>query len=273
MNRRIAALQMSPVSPEVNEARLVRALQEAATAGVELVLAAELAVSGYNQTLATLREVAKQGAEIVARLADAVATTGVALATGLPRLRDGTLYNSAVLITPEDGVVLTYDKCHLFGDAERATFAPGDRRSQLVDWKGLKVGLLICYDVEFPEMVRALALDGMQLALVPTALPKVGDIETVSDRYIPTRAFENGIFVAYAGLCGEERGMDYLGGSHIAAPNCQTLAKCGVDEVLLVADLETDLVGRADRSGPYLRDRRPELYGNLTILNPRHRGA
>lgn len=264
MTLRIAALQMTPAGARENEARLSRALRDAASKGAELLLAPELALSGYNQSAEDLLAVAKEAPDVLSRLSDAVKDTGVALAMGLPRFDGDHLYNAAVLITPEDGLVLSYDKCHLFGEDERATFAQGNRRSQLVEWKGLKVGLLICYDVEFPEMVRALAIDGMQLALVPTALPKVGDITTVSDRYIPTRAFENGIFVAYAGLSGTENGMTYLGGSHIASPDCRTLAKCGEDEALLIADLDTDLVGRSDRSGPYLRDRRPELYSNLT---------
>ncbi|OUD10017.1 hypothetical protein BVC71_00400 [Marivivens niveibacter] len=260
MNLRIAALQMTPTRAQDNETRLARGLNEAAAQGATLLLAPELALSGYNQSAEALRDVASEVPAAIKRLAQKVKETGVALALGVPRIEDDQLFNSAVLITPEDGVVLTYDKCHLFGEEERATFAQGNRRSRLVNWNGLKVGLLICYDVEFPEMVRSLALDGMQLALVPTALPKVGDITTVSDRYIPTRAFENGIFVAYAGLSGVENGMTYLGGSHIAAPDCRTLAKCGEDEALLIADLDTGLVGRSDRSGPYLRDRRPELY-------------
>ena len=81
----------------------------------------------------------------------------------------------------------------------------------------------ICYDVEFPEAVRALALAGAELIAVPTALIRPFDI--VARAIVPARAFENQVYVAYAGMCGSEAGLGYCGLSCIVGPDGQDRAR------------------------------------------------
>lgn len=89
--------------------------------------------------------------------------------------------------------------------------------------------------------------------LVPTALGSQWG--HVAHKVIPTRAFENGVFAAYANHAGVEQGMAYFGGSCIIAPDCSELARAGSNEEILISPLELDLVAKAQARLPYLKDR------------------
>jgi 5-aminopentanamidase len=124
---------------------------------------------------------------------------------------------------------------------------------------GYNIGILICYDVEFPEAVRALALAGAELIAVPTALIRPFDI--VARTLVPARAFENQVYVAYAGMCGSEAGLGYCGLSCIVGPDGQDLARAGTGPALIFTDIDPAAISRGRQSNPYLSDRRVELYG------------
>jgi predicted amidohydrolase len=128
----------------------------------------------------------------------------------------------------------------------------------LAELDGLKIGILICYDVEFPEAVRALALAGAELIAVPTALIRPFDI--VARTLVPARAFENQVYVAYAGICVSEAGLEYCGLSCIVGPDGQDLAGAGTGPDLLLADIDLCAIPKGRMSNPYLSDRRPRLY-------------
>ena len=143
----------------------------AARCGGGLLICPEMFLSGY----AIGRKAAERLAEPVdgpsARRAAMIArATGTALLYGYPeRGADGEVYNTAILIDREGRTLLNYRKTHLFADLDRAMFRPGDACSPVVELDGFRVGVLICYDIEFPEAVRALALQGAELVAVPTA--------------------------------------------------------------------------------------------------------
>src|SRR3546814_13294505 len=88
-------------------------------------------------------------------------------------------------------------KTHLYGAYERRLFTPGTPQSDLRDFDGVRLGFLICYDVEFPENVRRLARAGAELILVPTALPQGHFAAFIATSVVPVRAFENQVFVVY----------------------------------------------------------------------------
>jgi predicted amidohydrolase len=166
------------------------------------------------------------------------------------------LYNSAALVTA-GGPPVVYRKSHLYGDYERDLFAAGDPTACIASVAGLNVGMLVCYDVEFPENVRRLSLAGADLVAVPTALPAGPYSRMITERVIPVRAFENQIFVAYANLCGRDVLFTYAGLSHIAAPDGSTLAIAGATgEDLVIADLRPDDFARSRAENTYLRDLR-----------------
>jgi len=121
----------------------------------------------------------------------------------------------------------------------------------LFNLDGWKIAILVCYDVEFPEATRACADAGADLIVVPTALKK--EWPFVARAVVPTRAFENGLFIAYANFCGTEDGFEYLGESCFAGPAGKVVA-AGSGETLLVARLDVAEAANARRILPYLRD-------------------
>ncbi|WP_156418090.1 nitrilase-related carbon-nitrogen hydrolase [Aureimonas sp. AU4] len=213
-------------------------LASARAAGADLAHMPELALPGYGAGAATLRASAEQAPDTIARLAELVARTGVALALGLPVVEDGQVRNAAVFLQPGKAPA-SYAKRFLYGDYERDAFSPGEAVSPLVELAGLRIGLLVCFDVEFPETVRELATAGADLVLVPTALPFGDGARFIARSLVPTRAFENGVFVSYADWCGSDAAFRYQGLSVIAAPDGRALAQAGEAEPdMLLADLD-----------------------------------
>jgi predicted amidohydrolase len=255
---RLAVLQMQAIAGDVeaNLARIAAAASEAADRGADLLVAPELATTGYGAGEA-IRSLAEpvDGAQ-VARLSAIASRAGLALIAGFAERAGGVIHNSAVLVNG-DAVPAIYRKSHLYGDYERALFTPGDPSTAIVAVRGLKVGMLICYDVEFPENARRLALAGADLVAVPTALPAGPYASMIAERVIPVRAFENQIFIAYADHCGGDALFTYAGLSHIAAPDGSTLAIAGtMGEDLVVADVRPDDFARSRAENTYLRDLR-----------------
>jgi predicted amidohydrolase len=117
----------------------------------------------------------------------------------------------------------------------------------------VRIAKLICYDAEFPETVRHVASMGAELVAVPTALG--AQWEWVSQRMIPTRAYENGVFLAYANSAGSEHGMTFLGQSFSATPDGEELARANAQAQIIYGTLHLDKVSAAQARLPYLTDR------------------
>lgn len=258
---RLAVLQMrpSPADLEANFAAVARAARAAAAAGAAALVAPEMALTGYAvwDSVAHLAE--PRDGPAVTRLCALARREGIAVAAGFPERDGDAVFNAVAVAFPDGAPTQVYRKCHLFGPHERACFAAGSAFSPLFDLGGLRTGLLVCYDVEFPEAVRALALAGAELLLVPTALPLSGPNDRVSRALVPARALENGLAIAYAGLCGDENGLAYQGGSALVDAAGEDLARAGRAPALLIADIPPRGAG-ATAPDPYLADRRPELY-------------
>ncbi|MFE7646738.1 carbon-nitrogen hydrolase family protein [Streptomyces phaeoluteigriseus] len=260
---RIALLQSSgrPGSVVENLKVLDEAAGRAAAAGAGLLVAPEMFLTGYaiGDDIAHLAEPADgDSADAVADLAG---RHGLAVAYGYPE-RDGeAVYNSAQLISADGVRLANYRKTHLFGCFERDHFTPGDQPVVQAQLGGLTVGLMICYDVEFPENVRAHALAGTGLLAVPTA--QMHPFQFVAESMIPVRAFENQMYVAYVNRVGVEGEFEFVGLSTLAGPDGVARARAGRDEELVFADADPAFVAASREANPYLKDRRPGLYGSL----------
>ncbi len=144
-------------------------------------------------------------------------------------------------------------KVHLFGDVDRRLFVPNPQPPTAFDFDGARVGILICYDVEFPEAVRRLAADGARAVLVPTA--NMAGFDEVQQILVRARACENGCGVVYANYCGADDLFEYNGLSEICGPGGEVLAQASAEgEELVIADLPSE------SAGTYLADRRADLY-------------
>ncbi|WP_095108947.1 carbon-nitrogen hydrolase family protein [Pseudomonas sp. Irchel 3E20] len=260
---RLALYQCPPQPLEVagNLQRLQRFAHEAA--GADLLVLPEMFLTGYNigsDAVSTLAE-ARDGAS-AQRIAQIAQASGVAILYGYPeRAADGHIYNAVQLIDANGHSLCNYRKSHLFGELDHGMFSAGNADLPVIEFKGWQLGLLICYDLEFPENTRRLALAGAELILVPTA--NMVPYDFVADVTVRARAYENQCYVAYANYCGEEGAIRYCGQSSIAAPNGSRIAHAGLGEELIVATLERQLLLDSRAATPYLADRRPELYGEL----------
>jgi predicted amidohydrolase len=255
---RIAALQMQAVAgnPDANLARIEKGTREAARQGATLLVTPELAIPGYGAgpAMAALAE-APDGPSWK-RLAALSRETGVAIVAGFPERAGDAVYNSALFV---DGgrPPHVYRKSHLYGPYERGLFATERPSATILDHAGLRFGLLICYDVEFPENVRRLAQAGAHAVLVPTALPASDHADFIARKMIPVRAFENQLFVAYVDHCGRDERFSYAGLSGIAAPDGALIASAVADgDALLVADVDPDAYRQSVENNPYLTDLR-----------------
>ncbi|MFJ7233141.1 carbon-nitrogen hydrolase family protein [Streptomyces tendae] len=260
---RTALLQSSgrPGSTVENLKVLDEAAGRAAAAGAALLVTSELFLTGYaiGDDIGVLAEPADGDA------ADAVAEIsgrhGLAIAYGYPERAGERVYNSVQLIAADGTRLAGYRKTHLFGCFERDHFTPGEQPVVQAELSGVTVGLMICYDVEFPENVRAHALAGTDLLLVPTA--QMHPFQFVAESVVPVRAFENQMYVAYVNRVGHEGEFEFVGLSTLAGPDGIARARAGHAEELVLADVDPAFLAASREANPYLRDRRPGLYGAL----------
>jgi predicted amidohydrolase len=262
---RLALDQWRPVAAGAAEglARLDRAARRAAEAGADLLVLPEMALTGYNVGPAAVAEAAQtEGGRLDRGLAEAARRNGVAILAGYPRRDDaGRPTNAIRLVDRAGATVATYAKTHLFGSVDRAQFAPGAERSPVVAFLGWRLGFGVCYDIEFPETARMLALAGAEAILVPTA--NMTPYDSVATRLVPARAEENAVYVAYANYCGAEAEFDYCGLSCVCGPDGADLARAGRGEETIFATLDRAVLAETRKLSRQLLDRRPELYGPL----------
>ena len=244
-----------------NLAALADAARQSSESGAHLLITPEMYLTGYNLGAEVIAGLAEESSGPSQREVSAIAARhGIAILYGYPeRDGDGVVYNAVQLIGGDGAPKANYRKTHLFGDVDREAFAPGSDLVVQADLDGVRVGFLICYDVEFPEPVRAHADAGTQLLLVPTALMR--PYEFVPRQIVPARAIESQMFVAYVNRVGVERDFVYAGETRVVSPDGRELAVGGDREELLLADVNlADLAASRDLN-TYLQDRRTDLYG------------
>lgn len=281
---RIAVCQYAPAVGDLagNREQAVRWARAAASQGADLCVLPELASSGYTfasveEAAACAEDVADGSGPTVAALIGVSAETGMHIVCGVDE-RDGDCrHNSAVLIGPS-GVLATYRKLHLFFD-EQSWFTPGVDLP-VVGLPFGRVGMVICYDLWFPEAVRALALAGAELVAVPTNWVSSFKRTVYDDRgycqgdYVAmAAAAQNGVVMACADRIGEERGLRFLGASIIVGADGWPVAGPAPadSEAMLVADVDMAAAASARRRTPrndLLGDRRPDAYNAVPVSAP-----
>jgi predicted amidohydrolase len=269
---RIAAAQFDPRlnDPARNTARVASLLEQAAREGAALVVLPECALTGY--TFASLDE-ARQAAlpadgDAIRAVAGQCRALGLHAVLGTLLLQGDDVLNAALLIGP-GGLIGAYHKAHLpFCGADRY-IRRGDTGFPVFDTPLGRIGMLICYDLRFPEAARALALRGADLIALPTNWPTGAD--SAPEFTVRSRAFENRVFFAACNRVGEERGARFIGRSCIVAPSGKHLADAAPDgEQIIYADVDLSaarnkrlVVAPGEFEMDFFGDRRPELYGDL----------
>jgi 5-aminopentanamidase len=255
---RVAAWQCRPRprNPQGNLRRLDETCAAAAERQADVLVTPEMFITGYGlRPNEVVRFAEDAGGKTESAVAEIARRHHIAIVYGYPeRAGGGRVYNAATLIGADGVVRGRHRKVHLYGDLDRSLFTQNTDLPTAFDFDGARVGMLICYDVEFPEAVRHLAVSGARTVLVPTANMKGYD--EVSQLLVRARAYENGCGVVYANYCGADDVFEYNGLSVICGPGGEVLAQASADrEELLVADVP------GESAATYLADRRADLYG------------
>lgn len=212
---RLALWQTPYAPPSGGTAEALRRLDAAAAQaraqGADWLLCPEMSLTGYAIGAERVAALAEASDGPLARAVAVIARRhGLAIVYGYPeRHPQGRPFNAVQAIGADGQQLANGRKSHLFGALDAEQFSPGETAPTTFAWRGWTLGLLICYDVEFPETVRALALQDADAVLVPTA--NMTGFDEVPEILVPARACENRLFVAYANACGAEGATVYGG--------------------------------------------------------------
>lgn len=256
MEFRVGVLQNSPKFLKAG-ANIKAALAQMDKASADLWVLPEFFAAGYNfKTKAEARKCAEAADGPLSKVLSAYAAKhGCAIVAGFPEKAGGKLYNSALYVTPSKTRV--YRKTHLFG-GEKKFFSPGDTGFWVEDFKGVKIGVMICFDWFFPESMRTLALRGAQVIAHPANL-----VLPWCPEGMKIRSLENRVFSATADRVGVERGLRYIGQSQVVSPNGSLLTRLGHDAPavsVVTVDAWTAKNKKVHPACDLFKDRRPGKY-------------
>jgi predicted amidohydrolase len=268
---RIACQQLAPVLGDLEANRVIAldAIREAVDDGAEVVVLPELITSGYMFESPEEAAAVALGSdhELLREWGAEAARADIVLAGGFCELGDdGRVYNSAAVFDAT-GLRAVYRKLHLW-DREKLIFTPGAAPPPVLDTRVGRIAVIVCYDLEFPELTRSVALAGTQLLLVPTNWPLVPRPEGERPPEVVigmAAARVNRMALACADRIGLERGQEWTGGTTIIGADGWVAAEARAPG-LVSADLDLELAldkALTDHADSF-RDRRPELYTALT---------
>ena len=258
---KICCIQMDVhlAEPEYNFRQAVRLLREAAQDRPDVLVLPETWNTGFfpREDLETCCD--RSGERVAAEIGTLAKELGVNIVAGsIANVKDGRICNTAYVFDRCGRCIASYDKTHLFTPmGEHEFFTPGDRLcSFMLD--GVRCGLIICYDIRFPELARSLALTGMDILFVVSQWPRerLCHLNCLSQ----ARAIENQCFVALCNACGSAGNTHFGGDSAIIDPWGGILARADGSETTVSADCDLSVIpGMRSRTNVF-RDRRPDLY-------------
>lgn len=253
-----AVIQMDCLTGE-KEKNLVHAeklVSRAAACGAKLIVLPELFCTGYRAETQDAELAEPVPGPTIGWMQALAERHDAYLAAALIEKTEKGLYDTAVLAGPR-GYLFTHRKIHLWG-GETGRFLRGDTL-QTADLPFARVGLLICYEIGFPEEARLLAQQGAQLLIYPSAFGRARAYAW--DTASRSRALENGAYVLACNRCGKEKDTEFGGLSRIVAPDTSILAGAGDDgEAVICAQIDLAAVDRQRQAIPYLRDLDDRLH-------------
>ncbi|MCS7115241.1 MAG: carbon-nitrogen hydrolase family protein [Nitrososphaerota archaeon] len=264
----LAQISCCPGDKKANLQKIWEYAKKAKEQGADLVVFPELSLTGYTvrDDIYELAEKIPGPSTIV--IEELARELEVHVIFGMPELSEkaeATIYNSAVLVSPE-GLIGKYRKIQLPNHSvfeEKRYFRPG-HNSGVFETKLGKIGLIICYDIFFPELSRLARLEGAKLIVCISASP------TVRRKFFETltvaRAIENSAYLAYVNLVGMENGLQFWGGSRLIGPDGDIIARAVYDEENIVfGEVDYTSLRPLEVFTPTLKDLRPELFEKLKI--------
>ncbi len=263
MTYKIALVQFSPHrnQPNKNIHKLQRLLSGLRA---DLIVLPELSNSGYlfesPEALKAFAEPMDGSGPFLSAMRELATQANGMILTGYAEQAGNALFNSAAAVTSE-GVILNYRKTHLF-DREKGLFSPGDPGFSIIDWRGVQIGVMICFDWIFPESARTLALKGAQIIAHPANL-----VLPYCQNAMVTRSIENQVFTVTANRIGSEKlsatQLTFTGQSQITNPAGKVLFRGPAGKPTVhVVEIDPDLALKKDLNpnNDLFADRRPDLY-------------
>ncbi len=262
----LAQISCSRGDKTANLQKMEEYTRKAKEQNAELVIFPELSLTGYvvrDEVYELAEKIPGPSTKTMEKLAKEI---GMHIIFGMPELSgktEATVYNSAVLIGPQ-GFIGKYRKIHLPTHSvfeEKRYFRPGYNVDAFETKLG-KIGLIICYDIFFPEISRLVRLKGAKLIVCISASPAVR--RTFFETLTVARALENASFLAYVNLMGIEDGLQFWGGSRLIGPNGNLIAKLAYgEENILVNEVNYADIRHVEIFIPTLKDLRPEIFDKL----------
>lgn len=278
----------TPEAVKSNIERLEEVIKQAKEFDVQLISFPELYMTGYALSPNLVKQLAEDvDGPSIRKVSEIARENEIAIIFPYPE-RDSSLgevhyYDSIAFINSDGSLLQNYRKTHLFGQAEKDNFSSGYSEADdkdlfpVIKVADFPLGILNCYEAEFPELSRILTLNGTKLIVIPTAADYYYTLSDgkraqvpypdVSRNIIPANAYFNKIFIAYSNRCGYEtvgeNSWHYRGNSVVSSPDGDLLLAARNEETLLIADIIPGDFGPTHPEGDYLKDRRPELYHGL----------
>jgi (R)-amidase len=257
MQAELAQLALVDGDVAHNTRKVIETIGRADVAGgTKLIVFPEATLSGFP-TRENVADVAQSlDGPALTSVRDAARRAGVSVAVGLAEREGARFYNTTVLVDDKGEIALRYRKTHLWA-SDVGVFTPGDRFETCL-WNGLTVGLLICYDIEFPETARAVAaLDADLLVVTNGNMDPFGPVHR---RAITARAMENQMFALMVNRCGTgDDNLTFPGESALVDPFGEIVAAAGAQETLLGVDIDFKRLEASREHYRYLNDARVPL--------------
>jgi beta-ureidopropionase len=258
---------------EENIGHALRMMDDAARAQADLIVFPEMSVDPFFPQYRAQKRFFDWGGPVPGpltdRFQDRAGTLGLATVINVfERAAPGRYYDCSPVFD-RDGTYLGKQRMtHILegpGYNERYYYWQGDSGYPVFDLGPARIGVAICYDRHYPEVMRALALGGADLIVVPTATASLeAEFRAVWEIEMQAAAVANGVFVAVVNRAGIDDTLRFFGGSFAVDPYGRVIARAPEDEIsLLLVDLDLELIEQARRDLPFLRDRRPETYGAI----------
>ena len=244
--------------PEENFSRAERLIRQAALEQPDVIVLPETWNTGFfPENVAELAD--RDGEKTKAVIGALAKELSVNIVAGsVANVREGKVYNSSFVFDREGVCIASYDKTHLFSPmGEEAYFTPGDHLCRFT-LDGVSCGVIICYDIRFPELTRSLAVEGLDMLFVVSQWPDVRIAHL--EKLLQARAIENQIFVVCCNACGVAGQTRFGGHSAVIDPWGEMISQAKNEEKVLTTRTNVCILTDIRNSICVFRDRRPELY-------------
>lgn len=237
-----------------NKEKMLLMIKEAAFKGADVIVFPELFSIGYNleivgENIDSIIET--KNTPLVLAACKSALENKIYVIIGVPYKENGKRYNSAIIIDKKGNIVDIYKKNNLWF-SERKYFDYGDNEFRVYEAEFGKFGVVICYDVDYPETCRKLALNGADIIFVVSAWDN--SYRRLWDVYLPARALENTVYIAAVNRVGVEENLIYFGNSKVYDPTAKLLASAVNCEEILYCDIDIQSISKIREEFPYLKE-------------------